>query len=384
MKRSIAGRYLGLLLAALACISALTGCVLPGANSPSTTSLTTVSAPITSSSSSATVPNIVIPQASPIGSQVTLSLPDFGSIIAEVRPSVVAIATESSGTSLFGSSFTQQGAGSGWIIDKNGMIVTNNHVVEGATNITVTLEDGRTFPADAVHTDPIADLAVIKINAQNLPALQVGDSSKLYAGQWVVAIGNSLGMGISATKGIVSALGVSLSVSAGESLTDLIQTDAAINPGNSGGPLVNLQGQVVGINSVKVSQVGVEGMGYAISIEEALPVINDLIKNGYVARPYLGASLYTVDSYVIRRYRLSVSSGVLVTDVAAGSPAAKAGIQPGDVITAVDDKAINDDVTLTQTINSDQIGQKIKITYWRGKSQGNVSATLAQSPPPGQ
>jgi serine protease Do len=207
------------------------------------------------------------------------TMPDFVSVIAEIRPSVVAITTEVS-VSFFGRQFTQEGAGSGWIIDENGLIVTNSHVVEGARNVTVTLEDGRTFPAESVLTNSAADLAVIKINAQDLTALQVGDSSQMQVGEWVVAIGNSLGLGISATKGIVSAVGVSVTTSLGESLADLIQTDAAINPGNSGGPLVNLKGQVIGINTVKVSEVGVEGMGYAISIDEAIPILDGLIKKG--------------------------------------------------------------------------------------------------------
>jgi S1-C subfamily serine protease len=206
-------------------------------------------------------------------------MPDFVSVIAGIRPSVVAITTEVP-VRFFGRQFTQEGAGSGWIIDENGIIVTNSHVVEGARNVTVTLEDGRTFPAESVITNSVADLAVIKINAQGLAALQIGSSSKMQVGEWVVAIGNSLGLGISATKGIISALGVSVSTSPGESLDGLIQTDAAINPGNSGGPLVNLQGQVVGINTIKVAQVGVEGMGYAISIDEAKPIIDRLIKEG--------------------------------------------------------------------------------------------------------
>jgi serine protease Do len=296
----------------------------------------------------------------------------------------VAITTEVQGYNIFGSSFTQEGAGSGWIIDKDGLIVTNNHVVEGAKSITVTLEDGRTFSAESVHTDPVADLAVVKINAQNLPALRIGDSSKLNVGERVVAIGNSLGMGISATEGIVSAVGVSLSISPGETLSDLIQTDAAINPGNSGGPLVNPLGEVVGINSAKVAQVGIEGMGYAISVKEATPIIDQLIKNGYVTRPYLGVSLYTVDQFVAHRYGLGVDKGVLITQVASGSPADKAGIRQGDVITAIEDKETSDASGLIQAINSYQIGQKIKVTYWRGEAQNTTYATLAESPPPGQ
>jgi serine protease Do len=309
-------------------------------------------------------------------------MPDFVSVIAKVRPSVVAITTTVPGVGFRGGQFTQQGAGSGWIIDKDGLIVTNNHVVEGASNVTVTLEDGRTFSTESVHTDSVADLAVVKINAQGLPALQIGDSSKMQVGQWVVAIGNSLGMGISATKGMVSALGVSLSVSPGESLDDLIQTDAAINPGNSGGPLVNLLGEIVGINSAKIAQVGVEGMGYAISIKAAKPVIDELIKNGYVVRPYLGANLYTVDQFVARRYGLAVNKGALVTDVASGSPADKAGIKPGDVITAIDGKDVGSAEEVTRILESHQVGQQIQVTFYHGSAKKTVAITLTQAPPP--
>jgi serine protease Do len=249
----------------------MAGCTLPSASSSPTFSQVQTASPV----------SVSLPPAIPPADTTILSpLPDFVTLIAQVRPSVVAITTEVSMVGRFGRSFTQQGAGSGWIINKDGLIITNNHVIEGARNITVTLENGKTYPAESVHTDPVADLAIVKINAQNLPALKLGDSSKLHVGEWVVAIGNSLGMGISATKGIISALDVSLSTSPEETLYGLIQTDAAINPGNSGGPLLNLQGEVVGINSAKVALVGVEGMGYAISIKEAKPIIGQLIKDG--------------------------------------------------------------------------------------------------------
>jgi serine protease Do len=307
--------------------------------------------------------------------------PDFISVIAAVRPSVVAITTQVTGYSLFGSPVTQSGAGSGWIIDPNGYIVTNNHVVEGASTVTVTLQDGRTFTASKVYTDSVADLAIVRIDAQNLPALKVGDSSQLQVGQWVVAIGNSLGMGISATKGIVSALGVTLSEDAGNTLYDLIQTDAAINPGNSGGPLVDLSGNVVGINSAKVSAVGVEGMGYSISTKTAIPVINDLIKNGFVVRPYFGADFYTVDSSIARRYRLSVNAGALVTQIYTGGPADKAGIKAGDVIVSIDNKVITTADDLSIILQSDKVGQQVQITYNRNGSQNTVTVTLTQTSP---
>jgi serine protease Do len=201
---------------------------------------------------------------------------DFIPVVARVRPGVVAITTETP-VRFFGRTFTQEGAGSGWIIDSAGLIVTNNHVVEGARTVTVTMEDGRAFKAVSVKADPNADLAVIRVDAKGLPALAVSNE-KLQVGQWVVAVGNALGLGISATKGIVSAMNVSVSSSEGSALSGLIQTDAAINPGNSGGPMVNLKGEVVGINSIKISQVGVEGMGYAISIGEAMPIIRNLSK----------------------------------------------------------------------------------------------------------
>jgi serine protease Do len=200
--------------------------------------------------------------------------PNFIQVVSKVRPAVVAITTEVP-VRFFGRTFTQEGAGSGWVLDSSGLIVTNNHVVEGARTVTVTLEDGRNFKATSVKTDSVADLAVLKISASNLPALQIS-SEQLQVGQWVMAIGNALGLGISATKGIVSAMNVTMSPDQGETLTGLIQTDAAINPGNSGGPMVNLAGQVVGINSAKIAQVGVEGMGYAISIGEAMPIIQQL------------------------------------------------------------------------------------------------------------
>jgi serine protease Do len=280
--KTFKANYIVFALLLVITIITMTGCALPGKSKVSASISTPVTLLTSHSTLIAATSNQVDPSITATSLQPQPAIPGFAQVIAQVKPSVVAISTETTETSFFGGSYTQQGAGSGWIISQDGLIVTNNHVVEGASSISVTLEDGRSFPSESVYTDPVADLAIIRIKAQDLPALQIGDSAQLQAGDWVIAIGNSLGMGISATKGIVSALGVSLSISAGETLSGLIQTDAAINPGNSGGPLVNLAGEVVGINSVKVSQVGVEGMGYAIGINEATPIIDELIKNGYV------------------------------------------------------------------------------------------------------
>ena len=246
-------RYLLLWLYITACIALVGGCVLPGggARTPAQQN----SAPVQSG---------------------TAAYPSFSGIVQTVENSVVAITTESVVNVRRNQPRTVQGAGSGWIMDGNGTIVTNNHVIEGAKTITVTLGDGRSVPAKIVKADSAADLAVIKVSAGKLNALTIGDSTRLLVGDWVLAVGNPLGMGISAKQGIVSRLGVSIEVAPGQTYTNLIETSAAINPGNSGGPLVNLAGEIVGITSLKLSTSGVEGMGYAINIKDAMPVIQRL------------------------------------------------------------------------------------------------------------
>jgi serine protease Do len=315
---------------------------------------------------------------------LTIVLPSIADVVAEVKPSVVAITTEVVTFDFFNRPFTQQGAGSGWILDENGIIVTNNHVVKGASSITVTLDDGRTLSVDtsSVFTDSLNDLAILKVDAQNLPALKIGDSSKLRTGDWVVAIGNALGQGIRATEGIVSRQEVSIPVSQAQTLYDLIETSAAINPGNSGGPLVNLSGEVIGITSAKIATIGVEGMGYAISTETAIPIIEELIKNGYVVRPWLGVILYTVDEFAVQRYDLAVEEGVLLTLVAEGSPAGKAGLEVGDVIVSFGGEKIATAEEIIKLVHSSQIGQKIEITYWRGDTENTTMVTPSESPPP--
>lgn len=369
-------RYLIIALIIILVLSLGSSCVLL----PSTdTSSPADSAPVTS-----TVTPINPNWTPPAVESEAPTLSSIADVVALVRPSVVAINTEYVTYDMFHQPYEEQGAASGWIIDgENGYIVTNNHVVEGANSVTVTLADGRTFPAQTIRTDWLSDLAIIKINARDLPAAKVGDSDTLRVGDWVVAIGNSLGMGISATKGIVSAQDVSLSVSEGQTLDDLIQTDAAINPGNSGGPLVNMAGQVIGITSIKVAQVGVEGMGYAISINTATPIIQQLVWPGYVVRPWLGveAGLYTVNQYVVFRYNLAVDKGAFVTKVIVPSPAADAGIQAGDVITEFAGEEITSADDLIQAIHASEIGQKVEIVFWRGNSRNTTYAILAESPP---
>ena len=309
-------------------------------------------------------------------------LGDMAEVVARVKPSVVAIDVEVISFDIFNRPITQPGAGSGWILDANGLIVTNNHVVEGAENISVTLDDGRIFAAESVSTDPQSDLAVIKVNATDLPAVTVGDSSEVKVGELVAAIGNALGRGISMKGGWVSRLGVSLPDESGQTLYDLIETDAAINPGNSGGPLVNMAGEVVGITSVKLTSVEVEGIGYAISSNSAMPIIEALVKHGYVSRPWLGVVLQTVDQGIAARFNLAVDRGALIVGVAENSPAQVAGLREGDVIVSFDNWDISGTLDLVQAIRESSIGQKVTISYWRDNSQRTTDLTLGESPHP--
>ena len=314
------------------------------------------------------------------------SLPSLADAIGTVFPSVVAINTETIAIDLFSRPQTQKGAGSGWIIDQNGIIVTNNHVVEGAKKVTIEMFDGKTFEvgSDKVYRDPLTDIAIINVNATNLPAATIGDSEKLRVGDWVVALGNPLGKGLRAKEGTVSGLKVSLMVDQGQTLDDLIETSAAINPGNSGGPLINLAGQVIGITSAKMAAIGVEGMGYAISMKEALPIIEQLITQGYVVRSYLGIAPVTIDEYYATVYRLPVTKGVLIAnDVDPDSPAGKAGLKKFDIITHFKDKEVTTTEEILDAIHDSSIGEQVSITYIRDGNTKTVQAQLAQSPVPG-
>ncbi len=374
MKKMV--KHLAVSLTIILLLSLVVGCNLPNFGLPS---------PPTESPIATPTPTPLNPAWTlPPTSTSTLPLPSIADVVSLVKPSVVSITTEVVTVDFFNRPFTQQGAASGWIIDKDGIIVTNNHVVEDAKTITVTLDNGDTYTVDnnSVFTDRLNDLAILRVTARNLPFLKIGDSTKMRVGDWVVAIGNSLGRGISAKEGIVSRQGVSLPVDQGQTLYDLIETSAAINPGNSGGPLVNLAGEVIGITSAKVATIGVEGMGYAISTKTALPIIQQLIETGYVVRPWLGVSLYTVDQFAVIRYRLAANKGVLVIEVVKDSPAAKAGLAAGDVVISAGGKEVATAEEMIKTIHSSEIGQGIEIIYWRGNSQGTTIVVPVESPSP--
>ena len=325
----------------------------------------------------------------PVSSGSSVSLPSIADVVALVKPSVVAINVKAmvTATDFFGRTYQQEqdGAGSGWIISSDGLIVTNNHVIDGATSIMVTFDDGTSLPVDLknVKSDATSDLAVLKVDASGLPALKIGDSASLREGDWVVAIGNSLGEGIRVTQGIVSRKDVSMQNDNGQTMSGLIETDATINPGNSGGPLVNLAGEVIGITNAKEVATGVESVGYAISINEASPLLQDLINTGYILRPYLGVSTETVESSAYARwYGLKVNTGVRVVTVGSGSPAEKAGLQVNDVIVKFNGQDIADSQTLIDAINKANIGQSVDLAYWHGAAQQTATIVLAETPKP--
>jgi serine protease Do len=316
------------------------------------------------------------------GNEAATPLPDFRPVVISVMPSVTSVTTEVISSDFFGHQNAETFAGSGILIDSDGYIATNNHVVEDADSIYVELADGRRFPAAVVGTDTLSDLAVIKIEATDLPCARWGNSTSLSVGQWVLAIGNALGEGITATEGIVSRLNVSMTVEdiVGNTLYGLIQTTAPVNPGNSGGPLVNMSGEVIGITSAKIVASDVEGMGFAISSDEAAPIIEDLIRYGRVSYSWLGVALQTISPSLAAANNLSVNKGALIAEVVADSPAEAAGLKPDDVIIGFAGKQISSVADMVQAIRASEIGQEVEIVFVRGQDTKTTSARLAERP----
>lgn len=316
----------------------------------------------------------------PPESEPAIPLPDFRPVVAGVIPSVVSVTTETVVSGFFGRQSTEYVAGSGILIDDKGYIVTNNHVVENAQSIYVELADGRIFPANIVGADPVSDLGVIKIDAANLTHVYWGDSSLLSVADWVLAIGNALGEGITATEGIVSRLNVSVDIGGGNILYGLIQTTAPVNPGNSGGPLVNMSGEVIGITSVKIVASSVEGIGYAISSDEAKPIIENLIRYGHVTYPWLGVSISTVTPLLATAMNLSVDRGALIVEIVAGNPADTAGLREDDIIIRFGGQEVSDIADLIRAIRASEIGEEVEIVFVRGEDIKTTSARLVEYP----
>jgi serine protease Do len=302
-------------------------------------------------------------------------------LVKLLRPSVVHIKSETATLDVFGQLVPSAGVGTGFIIDDKGHIVTNNHVVstdsgDPAQDITVTLDDGSEHSAKIAGRDPPTDVAVLQIDGGNLKPATLGDSSKLEVGDDVIAIGNALDLpgGPTVTKGVVSALGRLIQES-NVSIPNAIQTDAAINPGNSGGPLVNLNGEVVGITTA-VIRGNAEGIGLAISMDTAQPIVQELIDKGRVDRGFLGVTIQEITPSLAQQFNLSVDHGVGIRSVQPGSPADKAGLSQGDIIVKLGDKDIRTSGDLFAALTEHRGGDVVEVEYFHGGDQKTTEVTL--------
>jgi len=340
----------------------------------------------------------------PVTTSVGLPNEGFTAVVKESMPAVVNISTtrviKSQGETspfmndpffkeFFGDQFSHQfqvpksrresALGSGVIVDKRGYIITNNHVIAKADEIKVVLNDKREFKAKLVGTDPKTDVAVIKINGDNLPVLPWGNSDNLQVGEYVLAIGNPFGLSQTVTMGIVSATGrANVGIADYE---DFIQTDAAINPGNSGGALVNAKGQLVGMNTAIFSRSGgYMGIGFAVPSNMAHKVMESLIKNGKVTRGWLGVSIQAMDDELAKHFGLKSSEGVLVNEVMGDTPAAKGGVKEGDVIVAFDGKKTPDPTTLRNIVAETKVGKRVKMQVIREGKSKTLNIMVAEQP----
>jgi S1-C subfamily serine protease len=281
----------------------------------------------------------------------------------------------------------ERGSGSGFIISSSGQILTNSHVVDGADAVTVTLKDGRTFDGRVLGEDPVTDVAVIKIDANNLPTLSLGNSEALQPGEAVIAIGNPLGLNNTVTSGIISATGRSSSdIGASDKRVDYIQTDAAINPGNSGGPLLNARGQVIGMNTAILR--GAQGLGFAIPINTVQKIAQQLITKGQVEHPYLGVQMVTLTPAIKERINerfgdrinLTANKGVLLVNIVPRSPAALAGLRSGDVIRQINGQSVTTVEEVQKLVENSQIGNPLQVQVERNGQVTQIPVSPAPLP----
>ena len=306
------------------------------------------------------------------------ALPSISSLVHDIEPSVASISVESVSRGMF-FDFMDEGAGTGVVVRPDGYIVTNFHVIQGANDIQVTLSNGNTYDADVIGYDIITDLAVLKIAEDDLPIIRMGDSDAIHVGDWVIALGNALALkgGPTVTLGIVSARGRTLSTERGD-LYDLIQTDAAINDGNSGGPLINLNGEVVGINTAIIRRA--QGIGFAISSTAAKPIIHSLIQHGRVVRPLIGLTGADVTPARANQLGLNVDEGIIVTRMTMDGPAYESGVRVGDVITKLNDIPTPDMAQFLTLLWTFEIGQEIQVEYIHEGETNVTSVTLVERP----
>ncbi len=291
--------------------------------------------------------------------------PTVPAIVSRALPAVVSIITRQIEQDQFNRPVPTRGLGTGFIVDRRGYILTNNHVVEGAEDIKVTLTDGRSFRGALLGADRFSDLAVVKIDGEKLPVLPLGDSKKLAVGETVVAIGNPLWLegGPTVTVGVVSALGRSMEEEKLPVLHNLIQTDAAINPGNSGGPLLNLRGQAIGISTAVIASA--HGIGFAIAASSAKPVLQALMTTGRIVRPSIGVRAVSVTPQVAYANDLPLERGALIISAESGGPADAAGFEPNDVVVAIAGKPVTDLHHFHDLLQQHKIGEPVGVTVWR-------------------
>ena len=301
-------------------------------------------------------------------------------VAREVGPAVVGITNKAVARNIFNQAVETEGVGSGVIFRADGYIVTNNHVIENAREIIVSLADGSTVNGQLVGTDEMTDIAVVKVDTQNLPAARFGNSDEIMVGEPVVAIGNPMGLEFqgSVTVGVVSALNRTIEIN--DRRFNLLQTDAAISPGNSGGALVNYDGEVIGINSAKLAKSGVEGIAFAIPSNVVQNVIREIMEKGYVARPYLGVTIFDEPTAARYGYSLELERGVYVFQVALNSPAGRAGLQRGDIILSINDKAVNSVTEIRADIAGRKVGDTVRVVFDRNGTQMTVDVVLQEMP----
>lgn len=284
----------------------------------------------------------------------------------------------------------QRGVGSGFILNQNGHILTNAHVVDGTDTVQVTLKDGRAFDGKVMGTDTVTDVAVIKIEADNLPTVALSDSDQIKPGQWSIAIGNPLGLDNTVTAGIISATGRSSNqVGVPDKRVSFIQTDTAINPGNSGGPLLNLKGEVIGVNTAIIQ--GAQGIGFAIPMNTAQRIADQLIATGKAEHPYLGIQMVTLSPEVKSEINRNPSSGltvdadqgILIAKVMPGSPANQAGLKAGDIISRMNGEAVTNAEAAQQQVAKQSVGSELKLDITRNQERRTITAKLANAPSQG-
>jgi len=301
-------------------------------------------------------------------------------VVKILTPSVVQIVTESLVMGAVNQAVPSMGVGTGIILDEQGYILTNNHVIDGAQRITVTLSSGDSFTARLVGGDASSDTAVIRIEADGLQPAKLGRSSDLLVGQDVIGIGHALGLpgGPTVSKGVVSALGRSIRIDTQTTMVDLIQTDAAINPGNSGGPLVTTRAEVIGMNTAVIQ--GSQGISFAINIDDAQIVVVQLKVRGYVDRGFLGISPANLSPSLANLAGVPVTEGILLVQVIPDSPAAKAGLQAEDVIVQLGDEPIRNTGELSKFLIAHPPGESVSVLFFRGNSQSSTRVILGERP----